>query len=641
MGIARALALPFFLLLLGCPGVASVDTTGCDSLGELFAQEVWAPVGSVQCVRCHTTSGEARTTRLILNPEDTEEAIASNQAAFTRLAKVMVEGQPLLVLKPSMQVSHGGGLQLAEGSPELESLTTFAERARRCAEDGPCVPARTPARIRRLTRAEIDRSLAAVLVRPTSLPGSSLEREDAVDGYRTDASALRVTGNFAEQLGAAAEGLSAMNLNGLGDCYSASGAIDARGLKTLECLGKRAFRRPLSAEELADLKAVFDVGANEPAARSYDSGVRLVIAALLQAPSFLYRTELGPDGATDAEVKLTPYETASAISYLVTGGPPDAALLTAAERNELETPAQREAQVKRLYAAAEAKAQIGQFITQWLRTDEVDGLLKNEQVYQRFNPNLAKMMKAETEAFVRGVLTESDGTFQTLMTADFTWADAELGAIYGHTGGTRGTLARISLNPQQRSGLLTQAGLLATYADSDQTSPIRRGKLVRERILCQPLPPPPKELMIAPPAPDRGKTTRERFAIHSQNNACQGCHALIDPVGFIFENYDGIGALRATENGHPVDASARLTATRDLDGDYTGGASLARAIGASAEARQCFARNLLQFSIGRPLEQRECLLEEIDGAFAQEGTRIDEVLLGLVRSERFVMRVRN
>jgi hypothetical protein len=190
--------------------------------------------------------------------------------------------------------------------------------------------------------------------------------------------------------------------------------------------------------------------------------------------------------------------------------------------------------------------------------------------------------------------------------------------------------------------VLTQPGLMALLAYPDQSSPVARGVFVRERLLCQHLPPPPNDVMIEPPDPDPDATTRERFAEHTSNPACAGCHMLIDPLGFGFEHYDAIGRWRTEENGLPVDASGTLANIGDTEqvGPYDGAVELADKLLASTDFQACVAHQWTTFALGRePNEADECAMEGIRQSLTDTGGDIRELLVAIATSDAFRFRV--
>ena len=163
--------------------------------------------------------------------------------------------------------------------------------------------------------------------------------------------------------------------------------------------------------------------------------------------------------------------------------------------------------------------------------------------------------------------------------------NAELATFYGVTPPTGTGFQKVMLDPLQRAGIVTQPAILASNAKPNQTSPVLRGKFVREQLLCQQLPSPPANLVIMVPQVTPGSTTRQRFAMHESQSSCAACHKLMDGMGLGFEQYDPLGRWRTTDQGLPIDASGTIVATDDIDGDFVGGVALAQKLASSSETR--------------------------------------------------------
>ncbi len=316
--------------------------------------------------------------------------------------------------------------------------------------------------------------------------------------------------------------------------------------------GKKAFRRPLSVAETTTYRALFQKASTK------DLGAKAVIQAMLMSPNFLYRTELG-GAPTNGIYALTPYETASLLSYTFWGSMPDAPLLAAADTNTLGTSIEIRAQVARLLTDARAKKQLAYFGTQWLHVGDVAGLQRNETLYPEFqNKALGTSLKTELEMFLQELFTGNAYKVGDLFNANFTYANNTLGAFYGIPAANSPAFQKV-MNSPQRSGLLTLGAILATNASPKESHPIKRGLLVRHYLLCQEFAPPPANVGEVEPL-DPSKPTRERFSAHSTNSVCQSCHQYIDDIGFAFENFDAIGKYRSTEgNNLPIDATGSLT----------------------------------------------------------------------------------
>ncbi|MBL9038839.1 MAG: DUF1588 domain-containing protein, partial [Archangium sp.] len=200
------------------------------------------------------------------------------------------------------------------------------------------------------------------------------------------------------------------------------------------------------------------------------------------------------------------------------------------------------------------------------------------------------------------------------------------------------TFIKTMMPPAQRTGLLTQPGFLARLASPDQSSPIRRGVFVLDRLMCQPPSPPPPGVNATPPALNTGRTTRERFAQHTQSDSCRGCHAMIDPVGFGFENYDALGAWRDEENGLTVDSSGEVLVASDtsLLGTFQGAAELSTRLSTSRQVHDCVSKEWLRFAMGRGLGEGDaCSVKQVQERFVESGGRFDDLLLAIVQSDTF------
>ncbi|MBX7077811.1 MAG: DUF1592 domain-containing protein [Nannocystaceae bacterium] len=397
----------------------------------------------------------------------------------------------------------------------------------------------------------------------------------------------------------------------------------------------RAYRRPLQPDELAALQQVYTEG---KASGGFEVGVRLVIQGVLQSPWFLYHMEFGSAGVNDgAVIALDDHELASRLSYFLWNTMPDGPLFDAADAGELATEDGLAAQVDRMLADPRARGAIATFHLQWFGVDEVEGVEKNADAFPSYSPALAAAMREETAAFATHVVLDDDGLLASLLTAEYTLSDdPDLLALYGATlppGHVAGE--PVPLPAGQRAGLLTQASVMTRHAHVNQTSPVHRGKLVRENLLCQPLPPPPPDVDNTPPSPDPDATTRERFEQHRADPSCAGCHSLIDPIGFTFEHYDGIGAWRDVEAGAPVDASGELTET-DVDGPVDGAVEMAGQLAQSTIVQQCVARQWFRFAFGRfETDEDTCTNDALDTAFTEANGDVRVLIRQLVLSNAF------
>ncbi|HMW50228.1 MAG TPA: DUF1592 domain-containing protein, partial [Cellvibrionaceae bacterium] len=282
----------------------------------------------------------------------------------------------------------------------------------------------------------------------------------------------------------------------------------------VENFGRRAFRRPLSAEEKADYISLFNQGA------SRDAGARYVVQTMLVSPNFLYRTELGQSGV------LTQYEIASLLSYTFWGSTPDDTLLDKAANNQLANTDQLKQTVDSLLKSTKAQQQFAHFGRQWLRVESVTSVARDAALFPDFNWEIASHMDTELNLFLQEVLLQAGYTMADFVSTNFTFVNPSLEAYYGLPASTGSAFHKVSLT-NRPGGILFNGALLTRNAKFFETHPIQRGLFVRNRLLCHQLgTPPPNVGLVAPFNPNL--PTRERFARHTANASCASCHQYID-----------------------------------------------------------------------------------------------------------------
>jgi hypothetical protein len=440
-----------------------------------------------------------------------------------------------------------------------------------------------------LANAEYDATVRKLLSTRTSPAAASDFPPDFRQGGFTVNEAQRIDAVLVERLAEAADALATEaresgTLARLAPCRNRSRARRcARAFIT--AFGRKVYRRPLVDEEVSALLALYDVGAE---GATYADGVAHVLRGLLQSAGLLYLTELGDGKASKgATITLSPYEIASELSYFLTSAPPDEELLAKAAAGALSDPAEREAQARRLLQNDPlAQEGVVRLVREWLGIDRIDQSSKDSFVYPGFATQKARIV-AESKDFVRAVAFRASGTVSELLGATWTVNSGPL-ALY-RTGG-EGPVADSS-QLVDRVGILNQAAFLASYANAHESHPVFRGVAVARRVACLPLDSPTAfDIIVVPPVPDPRKTTRERFGIHSHDSLCQTCHSTIDPLGFSFEHFDGMGAFRSQENGRPVDSAVVVNQRTEFDGPYADSNHLASALAGSESVRTCFAR---------------------------------------------------
>ena len=500
--------------------------------------------------------------------------------------------------------------------------------------------------IRRLTRFEYNNTVRDLLG-DTSHPADVLPPEEEVAGFNNQAAALTSSDLLIEQYMKVAEDVAARAVGDLSallpDCDPGLDGEEACGLAFIERFGRRAFRRPLSQAEVMRFKGLFDWAVNDGDLGRFEDGIQLVIEAALQSPSFLYRPELGDETPIEGDiVPFTSWEMATKLSYMLWNSMPDEALFAAAEADALRTKEQIAAQARRMVEDEKARDLIRNFHTQWLLLTHLDSVTKDTGVYPAFRGSLRPLWKEEIQRLIEHVILEGDGSLRTLLTADYGFMNEELAGFYGEDvldTVTGPEFQKVQLDPQRRAGLLSTGGLMATHANLNQSSPVFRGKFVREQLMCDTLPLPPNDLVIEPPQLDPNKTTKEQFEEIGANPACAGCHSLMNPIGFIFEHYDGIGQWRDQQNGKSIDATGEVVQTEDIDGVYDGAVELAYALADSAQVQECVTSQWFRFAYNRTVTPEDsCSLEHLNQVFSDSGFSIKALLVELTQTNAFLYR---
>jgi hypothetical protein len=502
-------------------------------------------------------------------------------------------------------------------------------------------PSPGPSYIRRVTRVEYNNTVRDLLGDTTG-PADGFPPEEKRLGFDNNADALSISPVLAEQYMLAAESIATAAVGArwstLVSCAATTTdatAVDACGHDFINAFGKKAYRRPLEADDVAALTSAFDAGK----VTDLKTGVRLVIEVALQSPRFLYRVEFGATPAAGQTiVKLDDWEMASRLSYLLWHSMPDDALFAAAAGGQLTQASDVQAQVQRMIADPKARGVTADFYTQWLRVGEIDSVEKVAAVFPSYSAAIAALMQQETTRFLDYVTWDGDGSLDTILTAPFTMVNGPLASYYGFSGVSGDAFVKTPLDGTHRSGVLSQGGLLSLLAKADQTSPVHRGKFVREQLLCMELPPPPADLMIKPPALSTTLTTRQRFTQHSIDPACTGCHHLMDPIGLGFEDFDGAGVFRASENGQPIDDSGEVKDS-DVTGAFHGVAELASKLASSDQVRACVTAKWFRYGYGRgETDADSCSMGALKTQFAAGGFKVRDLMIALTQTDAFLYR---
>jgi hypothetical protein len=667
-----------FILATTLAALASRDISAQQTVaGPIsFSRTLYPIFEAAQCRGCHSDDGVASATRLHFpepnaSPDDIE--------AFGITLAVLVDrsdpGRSLLINKPTNRERHTGGVRIQPGSFEEQALvewvghlaTLSAEQvaAARDRLASASAPSTGDQLLRRLTHSQYNNTVRDLLG-DHSRPADRFPPEDFVNGFRNQLRTQGMPPLLAEGYSAAAEKLAlnafrAGDVNGLVPCRP-SGARDVKCRdQFVRVFGKRAFRRPLDDVELHRYAALF--GSQATKTGRFLDGARVVVEAMLQSPKFLFhvegrvRAEGGAPGHADTPAPGVhaaagrDYEIASRLAYLLWDTMPDDRLFEAAASGELRTPGGLERVARSMLERPAAREALDEFFAEWLRFDRTLGSVKDRRRYPEFTPELAAMMVQETRLLL-GHLVSSDGNFMEAFTADYSFLNADLAAVYG-VPPPAGEFERVRFSAgAHRAGLLGHASFLSSNAGPVETSPTARGIFVREQFLCQHVPNPPPGVNTEVPSPtiERPLARRQRMQAHVESPTCASCHRLMDPIGFGLENYDAIGHWRDTEliefesgrrNAPPRKVDLPIDGRGEVAGLANGGFSepqqLGRLLADSRACQECMVKQDFRYAFGRletPADRET--IRAVFAAFRDSGFHFKELLVALVRSPQFL-----
>jgi hypothetical protein len=532
----------------------------------------------------------------------------------------------ILLLAWAGLITAGAGCDLFVGPPQ------------NVVEPPPLTVAPSP--VRRLTAEELNRTLRD-LFRVSSLPTVEIT-EDRGKDFAQEVQHQQVADLYVDQLRAgviAVTDVAAAN-QAAWLVRQPAGADDEVAVinETLQLLLPRAFRRAVLDDERQRYVDFF--ASRRQAGDPFTVSVQLMLQAMLQSPSFIYRLELDGSAAnadSRGRVPVGSTEMASRLSYFLWGSMPDDELLQAGINGDLATSEGIQRQVDRLLADRRFVDAMISFHGQWLDFDRINSTNKSAERFPQYNQALSSSMRREADQFI-SLLVEEDTSLRALLTTRRTRLMPNLGPVYGVD--VPGNDAAVDL-PVERSGILTQAQFLASHGHGVEGSPILRGVYVLERLVCEAPPVPNPSINLTPPEPvDTGapQTNRDRYRQHTQDPVCLSCHVAIDGIGFGLEGYDSIGQYRTVDNGLPVDDSGSLAGTR-IGGGYAGAVELGQKLADSPVVHECVARHWFRFANGR----REQTADRDDiaaatAAFTADDTAIPALLRALVVTDAFRLR---
>lgn len=412
-------------------------------------------------------------------------------------------------------------------------------------------------------------------------------------------------------------------------------ASDAACVRTkLGGVARRAYKRAVTGDELDELMKLYDLGRTESAGDA-DAGVLVAVQAILLSPSTLYRTEFtGTKSANLRELSL--HERAAALAALLLDGVPDEPLLAAADDGSLRDPKLLEQQIDRLLALPRVRAHVTRVVLSAFKIPKLFETPKDERAFPEYTPALQNSMYEETRRFVESVLWQNK-PLSELLTSRQSFVDAPLAKLYGVPYAGRGTdFVSVEL-PEERSGLLTQASVLAVLSRTEKTSVVARGLFVRGNVLCLPKvasPPMSIQAQIEEQL-EANSSERELAAYRGVTSPCKGCHAGFDAFGLLLEDFDAIGRY-SQKPATPVD----FKGLGGITGSLSAPTMLTKAKAEAGEFTSCFARRTVGYALSvasEPLRDscdRDALTKDV---IARGGT-LRDLIIAIASSPHFAQR---
>jgi mono/diheme cytochrome c family protein len=402
-------------------------------------------------------------------------------------------------------------------------------------------------------------------------------------------------------------------------------------------LADEAFRGFLADEDTGLLMRMYDAGLAEG---GFEKGISFALSGILAHPKFLYRIEPVPASLPPGvSYELSSLELASRLSFFLWSSVPDETLLEIAADDGLKDPATLEKQVQRMLRDPRASNLANNFGYQWLGLAELENITPDGRLFRDVDRNIRAELTEEALLFMQSIFSE-DRSVLDLLTADHTYLNETLALHYGINDIRGGEFRRVKLQDEKRWGLLGKGAVLMVSSYPNRTSPVLRGKWLLEKIMGTPpaAPPPDVEGFVEIEVGQEFTTVRERLEKHRANPSCNGCHGVIDPLGFALENFDAVGRWQEMDRmaRTPIDASGVMA-----DGTEVGGPiALRNAILARPEQFvQTFTEKLMTFSLGRGVEYYDMpTIRRIVREAAQDNYSLSSLVLNIVNSEQFRMR---
>jgi hypothetical protein len=486
---------------------------------------------------------------------------------------------------------------------------------------------------RRLSRTEIS-SLVRDALGDDSGAAAKFLSEDQYRPFDNDYTVQTASSALIESLEATASdvadrAVSPANRSRVVPCTPAGPGDAACLRRTIESVGRRLYRRPLSEEQVQAYLTLQSYATEDTpgAAHDFYTAVSLVLRSMLQDPEVLYRIEVGTPTGEPGIFALDDYEVASRLSFLLWGSGPDDALLDQAEAGKLTDAGARREAAARLLGDARARAQLERFHSMWLGYRAIPA-----------SAELAKAFSLETNKLIERVVFDEPSSYLDLFTSAQTYVSGPLAEQYG-VAAPAGGQGWVAYADDKRAGILSHGSVLAAFSKFSDTSPTQRGIFVQTRLLCNKVAPPPANVNVDQPPGDGDKVCKiDRYDEHRKLASCKACHAQLDPIGYGLESYDIGGRYRTHDDAHE---ECLLPDKGELPGvgEFSGPGQLARLLVDNGQLESCFVQHFMSYAVGRELRPEELAAKDaLLAGFKADGYDLQQMLSRYVGDARFALR---
>ena len=462
------------------------------------------------------------------------------------------------------------------------------------------------------------RSLSTARVAPTFVISTPFPPDDSSVGYARGTAVSKAWDEATTFAAIEVANQVAKNLDRYAGTKSTATNRTAKVQAFCEQFAAAAFRRPLTEEQ----KKII-ITAQFKSAPQLDEAVKRAVLLALKSPQFLY---LGLEST-----KPDDFAVASRLSFALWDSGPDAALTKAAAQGVLRTPEQVTAQSRRMLADPRARAKMRVFLHQWLQVNRSEDFSKDAQLFPGFTPDLVSDLRTSLNVFIDDVVWSASSDYRQLLLADYLWLNQRLAQFYGvNTNSVGDDFVKVKFDPQQRSGVVTHPFLLAAFSYQKSSSPIHRGVFLTRNIVGRALKAPPVAVAFNESDFPANLSLREKIVELTRPQACQGCHSVINPLGFSLEHYDAVGKFRTRENGKAINAASEYITDDGASVKLTGARDVAEFAVQSEHAHSAFVEQLFHSTVKQPmLAYGFDVPDRLRESFEKSGFNVQQLLVNI------------